>query len=206
MKADSLARMMSSTGFSFSLTPGIARTFATSSLSLPRWSTAILLMELLAASGSLSQRDLEVVELGCQVGELGSGRFRRGDVLDATENVGERAEDAGQVGAQLGRIRKGNRDLGHDELWHGLRFFLLDHTGASLTTTGVSGTGFTSAGWLPKKYHASAPSRPRATRGRSQPGSPELSAGVVDATGRAQSSRSQNPGYLPATVPGAGRR
>src|SRR5271165_3809515 len=83
----------------------------------------------LGGIGQLVPEGLEVVELGCQVGELGSGRFRRGNVLDATENVGERGEDAGQVGAELGWIRNGREvDLGHNGLWHGLEFFLLDYS------------------------------------------------------------------------------
>ena len=115
MKADSLARMMSSTGFSFSLTPGIARTFATSSLSLPRWSTAILLMEVLAASGSLSQRISRLSSLGVRSVSLGAAVSAVGTSLTPPRMSVIELKMLVRSVPSLVAIRKGNRGLGHDE-------------------------------------------------------------------------------------------
>ena len=122
VKADSLASTMSSTGLSFSLTPGIARTLRDQLLEFGQDDRpSILLMAALAGIGKLVPEGLEAVELGCQVGELGSGRLSRGNVLDATQNVGERGDRrrSGRCRAWSGsgKVQIG---LGRNGLWHGL--------------------------------------------------------------------------------------
>ncbi len=61
----------------------------------------------LASLGKLVPEGLEGVELGWYLGQLGRGRFRRGDVLDSTENIGQRSKETGEVGTEFGRIGKG---------------------------------------------------------------------------------------------------
>src|SRR5271157_5613892 len=159
-------------------------------------------MVLLPASGSLSQRALRPSSLGVRSVSLGAATSAVGTSLTPPKiSVSEVKTMVRSVLSLVGSGRE-RSTLGTTGSGTGFGSSLVTTAGAGLTATGVSASGLTSAGRLPKKYHASAPRRPRPTRGRSQPGRPELSAGAVDATGRGAVVGVEKPGIFASESPG----
>src|SRR5271157_5401454 len=115
-------------------------------------------MVLLPASGSLSQRALRPSSLGGRSVSLGAATSAVGTSLTPPRmSVSDVKTLVRSVPSLVGSGRE-RSTLGTTGSGTGFGFSLL-------TTAGASATGLTSAGWLPKKYHASAPRRPRPTRG-----------------------------------------